>query len=861
MSHDEVPADARERQSPPSDRSLSLTLLSRATAIAHEAETTDRAWAGILKLLCRHAGWPAGAVLVPASHDPPCLVSSGVIHLEDPERWRGFPEFWQTLTWESPEQLVVRVMRTKQPEWSEAGALARPGFVVGLRLLDLGVRSAIAFPVLLGDEVTAVAVFARCEGDPPDPVLVEAVADIGVQLGRVVERTRSAQALRESEARYRSLFERSADAMLLIDGAEFIDCNQAAVELFGLADRRAIRSLAPWDLSPPRQANGEISIDAGHRRILEALDRGSVLFEWTHRRTDGHCFPAEIALTSVSVGASQYLHAVVRDVSDRKRAEGVMRALVTGDSALVGGEFFRTMAGQLAATLEARAVLIAECAGEENLRTLALHADGAAVAIEDLPLAGTAAAQVLTGQSCAIAAGARGRFPSDALLGRLEAEGYVGVPLFDSDARPIGIVAAVTLHALRDARLTELTLTTFSGRIAAEIERMRAEAERERLEAMVARTQRLESLGVLAGGIAHDFNNILSVIGGFTELAAKLLRAGSPEREYLGHVETATARARDLVGQILTFSRQGESAMQPTDLCELLEEVLGFARSTLPTTIEIRREIETERATVLADGSQIHQVLMNLCTNAHHAMRESGGVLSVGLRLLEIDADEGAQLGGLAPGRYARIAVADTGCGMSPETRDRIFDPFFTTKAPGEGTGLGLAVAHGIIAHHGGSIGVHSEPGRGTVFHVNLPLVPDSGSARSESQDEPPTGAERILVVDDEHSVAALAEQMLASLGYRVTARTRSLDALALLREDPTAFDLLLTDETMPELRGAELAARARALNPRLPVVLSTGFWRGEGEGDPCEAVHAILTKPYSLRRLAEAVRRALDGG
>jgi CheY-like chemotaxis protein len=380
------------------------------------------------------------------------------------------------------------------------------------------------------------------------------------------------------------------------------------------------------------------------------------------------------------------------------------------------------------------------------------------------------------------------------------------------------------------------------------------------LHPSVRQEQKMEAIGTLAGGIAHDFNNILAAIIGHAELLAQDLPADPQLREGVAGILSASQRARDLVQQILTFSRRREQQRRPMALQPVVLEALRLLRATLPTTIEIRTEIATDQAVVLADPTQIHQVVVNLCTNGAHAMRARGGVLSVSYGRMEVDQPFASAHAGLRPGPYVRMTVSDTGHGMDGVTLERIFDPFFTTKAPGEGTGLGLAVVHGIMQNHEGLVTVESQPGRGSLFNLYFPAA-GGGMPVEETREGPLPGGrgEHILVVDDEPAVVEVASRLLTRLGYRVTGHTSPARAMAELRRDPAAFDLVLCDLTMPELTGTELAGQLRTLRPELPVVLTSGY-SGSLDQDELQAlgIRELLSKPFLLQALAETIRRNL---
>jgi PAS domain S-box-containing protein len=388
-----------------------------------------------------------------------------------------------------------------------------------------------------------------------------------------------------------------------------------------------------------------------------------------------------------------------------------------------------------------------------------------------------------------------------------------------------------------------------------------AEEERRELNQRFHRMQRLESIGVLAGGVAHDFNNILAAVIGYTELAIGGLPPASVEHSHLGNVLSAAERARNLVRQILAFSRQTELQPRAVRLQDVLAEALAFARASLPTTIEIEARSDPDCSSVLADPTQVHQVLMNLFTNAAHAMRDGGGTLTVALEQVALASDRAVWLGLPAGGDYACVTVHDSGCGMDATTRERVFEPFFSTKSVGEGTGLGLSTAHGIVTSHGGAIELESEPGLGTTFRVYLPCVPDAEQLQEAEAEPIPRGSGRVLLVDDDEAVAHATERMLLMLGYEVTTRTDSTSAIGLIESTPDAYDIVVTDLTMPRATGLEVASRTRRASPGTPVLLVSG----QGEALPPAVVRdagisACLSKPYTVRRLGEAVRNCLDG-
>jgi PAS domain S-box-containing protein len=378
------------------------------------------------------------------------------------------------------------------------------------------------------------------------------------------------------------------------------------------------------------------------------------------------------------------------------------------------------------------------------------------------------------------------------------------------------------------------------------------------LQAQLQQTQKMQAIGTLAGGIAHDFNNILAAVIGYTEIAIADVEKGGVLHDNLKEVLKAGERAKDLVNQILTFSRQSEQDLKPIKVALIVKEVLKLIRASLPATIAIDQDLKSNAA-VLGDYTKIHQVLMNLCTNAAHAMRKKGGVLSVSLADVELDADYAAKHFDIKPGLYLKLSVRDTGQGISSDLLGQIFDPFFTTKQQGEGTGMGLSVVHGIVKSHGGTISVYSEPGEGSIFNVYLPAIESSSEQKAREEKPVPTGTERILFVDDEQALVKMGKQLLEFLGYKVTTSTSSIEALELFKVQPDKFDLVITDLTMPNMTGDELAQKLMAIRPDIPVILCTGFsTKMTAEKTKKMGIRAFVLKPVIKQDIAETIRKVL---
>ncbi|WP_236889459.1 ATP-binding protein [Desulfoluna limicola] len=392
------------------------------------------------------------------------------------------------------------------------------------------------------------------------------------------------------------------------------------------------------------------------------------------------------------------------------------------------------------------------------------------------------------------------------------------------------------------------------------IQNYRVSEEKAQIEHQLLQMQKIEAIGSLTAGIAHDFNNLLTPILGYSEIALLELPESDPVTNYLSEVVKAACLSKDLVQQILAFSRQGEHELKPLKLHVVVEEALKLLRSTIPSTIEIINRVDASHDTIMADLTQIHQIIMNLCTNAYQAMKDTGGTLAVGLKTIRIDSESAkVEMLGLDPGAYQVLEVSDTGTGMNRTTMARIFDPYFTTKSVNEGTGLGLSVVLGIVKCHGGDINVYSEPGQGTTFRVYLPCV-------STVMDKDPIpapaagGHEHVMVVDDEQAIAQMMASMLSSKGYTVTGFTTSSEALEWFRDNAPHVSLVITDMTMPGMTGAQLALQLRKIKQDIPMILCTGFSDLINEQkSKAHGFTRFLMKPIIMNTLCQTVRDVLD--
>ena len=393
-------------------------------------------------------------------------------------------------------------------------------------------------------------------------------------------------------------------------------------------------------------------------------------------------------------------------------------------------------------------------------------------------------------------------------------------------------------------------------------EQKKLEEEKAALEKQLLQGQKMEAIGTLAGGIAHDFNNILGALLGYAEMIQEDAPAGSIIANDIDQVVAAANRAKDLVKQILAFSRQSSTEIMPMQITGIIKETLRLLRSSLPTTIQIEQDIANDTGLIQADPTQIHQIMMNLCTNAYHSMEETGGTLSISLQKVNLLAQDLLEHAQTKPGQFAQLSVKDTGTGIPAEILGKVFDPYFTTKETGKGTGMGLAIVHGIVKNYQGFVTCSSEPGNGTVFHVFIPLLDDTPIQQSQGTDLIEFGNEHILFIDDELVLAEMVKNMLERLGYRVTLRTSSIEALTTFQNHPETFDLIITDQTMPGMTGSDLSRRILQIRPTMPIILCTGYSNLISEEKVRSlGIKELAMKPLAKRELAMLIRKVLREG
>ena len=660
--------------------------------------------------------------------------------------------------------------------------------------------------------------------------LAEANESLKTEIGA---RQEAEEALRGSEARFRQLVESAPDAMVLTNReGEIVLVNKQTENLFGYPRKELVGKSV--ELLVPEKFRG------GHRgQRADYVDDPNirpmgVARELCALRKDGTEVPVEIVLSPLDTERGILVMSSVRDVSERKRVEEALNR----------------------AEVELRQVAasVSDC-----LWSAGIDHQGKSLYRYYSPVV-----EKITGRPPEFYMPGMDRWlstihPED--RSRVEqAAGRISKGETDREEEEYRIVRPDgSVRWLRDSVTAERPgdgSSVLSGVVSDITDRK----EREKAEVRLRQAQKMEAIGVLAGGIAHDFNNILTAINGFAFLAKEATPAGAPAGRHLEQVLKAGDRATDLVRQILAFSRPQKQEWRRFEPGPVVKEALKLLRASIPATIEIREDVRSDCGIILGDPTQIHQVLMNLCTNAYQAMRHEGGNLTVKLSAVEVDAAFAGRVGDLQEGSYVRLVVTDTGPGIDPAARERLFDPFFTTKEVGEGTGLGLAVVHGVVTNHGGAISVESDPGKGTSFSVYLPWA-ERREAEEEEQTEPlPRGNEHVLLVDDEEAIAQFGRQALERLGYQVTARTNGEEALELFRAQPDRFDVVLCDVTMPAMSGVDLGIELMAIRSDVPIILMTGFSElVTQEKARSMGFRELIMKPFGVSDLAKTLRDVVN--
>ena len=680
----------------------------------------------------------------------------------------------------------------------------------------------------------------------------------------ITDRKHAENALRESETKLRAILDGSRDAIGVSKDGIHTFVNPAYVSLFGYESADELIGTPIMNLIAPKSR----AFVAGMVKKRAKGQAAPTFYEVTALKRDGTTFLMEVTISSYFLEGEQFSLVIMRDITGRRRAEQKIAQLAaivqSSQDAVIGKSLdgiitsWNKGAEEIYGYTESEvigspiSILIPPGRADELLQILEKIRSGEHVKDYETIRRKKDGQDVHVSLAVSPIRDAEGRIVAASTVGRDITERKRAEESINQINRNL-IEAKNEVDRIVEERTSELTRA---------YERLRVETEElQRAEAQLRQAQKMEAVGTLAGGIAHDFNNILGAIIGFSELGRDKLPDESPARSHMEHIFAAGIRGRDLVKQILAFSRRAEQEKLPLKLAPVVRATLGLLRASLPSTIDIRMNLQSESGFVLADHTQMQQVVMNLCTNAAHAIRQRGGSITIDLADFSFSSPENALDPAMSPGLYAKLSVRDTGEGMSPEIVDHIFDPFFTTKPAGEGTGLGLSVVHGIVASHGGTITVSSEPGGGSTFTVYLPRFIEEQPRGSADEDRSTLwGHERILFIDDEKELAAMASEMLTDLGYRVTFRTDAREALALFRQDASRFDLVITDQTMPNLTGLELAKEMLIIRADMPIIMCTGFsYVVDADKARAAGIRAFAMKPLTKREIAKTIRRVLD--
>ncbi|MCP4713561.1 MAG: PAS domain S-box protein [Deltaproteobacteria bacterium] len=601
--------------------------------------------------------------------------------------------------------------------------------------------------------------------------------------------------------------------------AKILYMNEAACKQVGYSPKE-ILSMHVWDMDPL------FSRELWPDFWKELQQKGSMTFETQHQTKGGKRFPVEVTANVFKYANKDYIIAFVKDVTERKQTEEALRE----SEALFRSQF------------ELGNIGIAITSPEKGwLRVNKRICDMFGYTKEEI-----------TKKTWA-----EMTYPDDLELDVVQFNRMLAdkIETYEMDKRFIRKDAGIIWTHVRVSCFRNPDRTV---RFA--IASINDITERMHMEETVKQTQKMEAVGTLAGGIAHDFNNILGGIIGYTELAQDATAQDSTIQEYLAAILKSSTRAKDLVKQILTFSRKSQEERKPILLCPVVTEATKLLRATIPTTIEIRQNIDDTIGMVNADPTQMHQIMMNLCTNAAQAMQETGGVLDIILSPVVITPESIKKYRDISPGPFVELKISDTGTGIDSETMHRIFEPFFTTKEKGKGTGMGLAVVHGIVNDHGGDISVNSQLGKGTTFTIILPQIIAEPEKEEDEPSEIQTGNEHILFVDDEIMLMDLGKKILESLGYTVTAKNSSIEALETFQLSPDIFDMVITDQSMPHMTGYNLAKRVLEIKPALPVIVCTGYSNSiTPEKAKASGIEALIYKPLSKKEIAGKIREVFN--
>jgi two-component system, cell cycle sensor histidine kinase and response regulator CckA len=640
----------------------------------------------------------------------------------------------------------------------------------------------------------------------------------------ISDRKRTEEELRASERKYRDLFEKSDDAILIVENRTFVDCNDATVRMLRYNNREELLKTHPSELSPEFQPDGRRSYEKADDMMRIALENGFHRFEWNHKRADGEIFPVEVLLTAISADDNkQVLHTVWRDITEWKKTEIALRK---------SEEKFRTLIDQ----------------ATDSMFLSDLNGDVVEV----------------NQQACLSLGYTRNELLEKNLIDldpQFEEAGHANI-VWDK-LTPGQTETIESVHRRKDGSLFPVEINARQIEMNGEkviLGVVRDITERKQSEERLFQAQKMDSIGNLAAGVAHDFNNMLGGIMGY----ASLLLSKEVDQQKKSSIEAiirAAERASELTQKLLAFGRKGKHLVQPIDMNEAVYEVYGLLERSVDKRIEFENNLDRELFTIDGDPSQMHQVLMNLCVNASHSMPE-GGVLTTSTKNVTLNEADIYRWPDLIPGDYVQLTVSDTGHGMEEQVRRRVFEPFFSTKKDGDvkGTGLGLATVYGIVKNHGGSVEIASEVGKGTCAMIMLPRGKKQVELKVARTEKPEHGHGLILVVDDEEIVRQMVKDMLESLGYEVLTAQDGEEGVRLYAEQQKDINGVILDLKMPKLDGREAFVRLKQIDPDIRALLSTGYGLNEEVQSVLdEGVLGLVYKPYRLQELSDSIKKLLS--
>lgn len=681
----------------------------------------------------------------------------------------------------------------------------------------------------------------------------------------VTERERVLARIREREERLTHLttaVESSNEVIFLTDTEGiFLYVNPAFSRLYEWEAREVVGSRTP------RILKSGLNKEEHYEALWRKLRAGETFEgEFKNRKRNGDLVDVSASANPVFDDAGEVIGflAIQSDISARKRHEETLLAIARGVSGSTGETFFRDLAHHLCIAVEADVAIIGEVVGPngDHIRTIAVEVDGEPLEGFSYPVLGSPCSQALANGECVELQAVQEKFPLDPGLKRLEAEAYVGTALVDGGGKAMGVALVLFRQPLADATLAVSMLEIFAARAAAEMERSRSEKQRERLEEQLRQAQKMEEIGQLTGGIAHDFQNLLSVILLNTEMMVESLESGGViTLGEVREVESAAQNAANMTRKLLGFGRRAGLSMKATDLGVVVNGMSAMLQRVIPENIRMDIRVGEGSGLVLADSGAVEQILVNLATNARDAMPQ-GGALGITVEEVLLDENGAGPFPQARRGRYVRLGVEDTGVGMDPDLQSRVFEPFFTTKPPGEGTGLGLAMAYGLAQQQGGFLELESEVGRGTAVSLYLPVVHHQQEEAPVEEPSTPAvgGEETILVVEDQPALRRTLKMVLERVGYTVKMAEDGQEGLEIIRQDPSGIHLVISDLVMPRMGGLELYRSIRDDGRKIPLIMASGYAgksaAGLAELDP---EVPVLKKPWKPKELLRLIREALD--